>query len=289
MKAEQVAANRLDARHCAGHLRLSLRERNWQGTQGNWAGAGIGSSIDFQDHRPYLPGDDPRYIDWAAYARSGQTIMKLYREEVSPRMDLVLDISGSMAVDDAKAAQTLRLFFFCMESALSVAASLRLFLVAGSEVQSLSHEQAMDPAWTPDFSREGQGIPALERIPFRSNALRLFISDLLFDGAPDPLLTVLTAQRGKGIVLVPWLQNEASPDWAGNMELRDCETGVRRRQRVDGALLQRYRLAYDRHFQSWQERCRRMQVRMARVDCAGDLASALEIEALAQGVVETWG
>ncbi|MGA0333468.1 MAG: DUF58 domain-containing protein, partial [Kiritimatiellia bacterium] len=92
MTSEPQTALREDARRCTGHLRLCLGERNWQGTQGNWAGAGVGSSIDFQDHRPYLPGDDPRYIDWAAYARSGQTIMKLYREEVRPVVDLVVDV-----------------------------------------------------------------------------------------------------------------------------------------------------------------------------------------------------
>lgn len=289
MTADQVSSLRLDARRCAGHLRLSLRERSWQGSQGNWAGAGIGSSIDFQDHRPYMPGDDPRYIDWAAYARSGQTIMKLYREEVSPRMDLVLDASRSMFFDPAKADQTLRLFFFCMESALSMAASLRVFLVAGQELVTVSNAQAMDPAWVPDLSGAGQGIPALERIPFRPNSMRLFLSDLLYDGEPDPLLTLLTAQKGKGVLLAPYLQKEAAPDWAGNMELRECESGRHRRQRVDASLLQAYRMAYARHFQSWQDRARRMQVRFARVPCDKDLASALEAEGLPQGLVETWG
>ena len=283
------ASIRLHARSCAGHLRLSLREQNWQGTQGNWAGAGIGSSIDFQDHRPYMPGDDPRYIDWAAYARSGQTIMKLYREEVSPRMDLVLDVSRSMFFDEAKAAQTLRLFFFCMESALSSAASLRLYVISGSRVETLSVEQAMDPGWNPDWDESETGVPALEQIPFRQNALRLFISDLLYDCPPDPLLSVLVAQKGRGVILAPYLAKEEKPDWAGNMELLDCETGRSRRQRVDNGLLQRYCMAYDRHLQSWQESSRRYQVRMSRVPCETDLASALEVESLPRGVVETWG
>lgn len=289
MNPVQPAPLRLDARRCAGHLRLSLRERSWQGTQGNWAGTGVGSSIDFQDHRPYLPGDDPRYIDWAAYARSGQTIMKLYREEVSPRVDLLLDTSRSMFFTSEKAAQSLRLFFFCMESALSIGASLRIYLLAGETLRPVANEQAADPAWMPEVAGSGGGIPALEKVPFRPNAMRLFISDLLYDTAPDPLLTQLTARKGSGVILAPFLSREAAPDWAGNMELRECESGRQRRQRVDAALLQRYRMAYDRHFQSWQERSRRMQVRLARVACGKDLASALEGESVAQGVVETWG
>ena len=69
---EALATIRARAREAAAALRLPFRAGLWQGQLGNWAGAGVGSSIDFQDHRPYLPGDDPRYIDWQAYARSGE-------------------------------------------------------------------------------------------------------------------------------------------------------------------------------------------------------------------------
>src|SRR5438445_12089783 len=95
----------------AQRLRLPFRTRTWRGMSGNWLGAGIGSSIDFQDHRPYMPGDDPRYIDWQAYARTGHYTMKLYREEVSPQVDLALDISASMVFENEKAARAFDLFY----------------------------------------------------------------------------------------------------------------------------------------------------------------------------------
>ena len=67
--------------------------REWEcqgcGTQGNWLGTGLGSSVDFQDHRAYQMGDDPRYIHWAAYARTGLLTMKLYRAEVAPLVETV--------------------------------------------------------------------------------------------------------------------------------------------------------------------------------------------------------
>ena len=43
-------------------------------------------------------GDDLRRLDWAAYARSDKMIVKLYRQEVCPHLDIVLDGSCSMAV-----------------------------------------------------------------------------------------------------------------------------------------------------------------------------------------------
>ena len=89
------------AREAATRLSLPLR-KGLARTNGNVPGTGAGSSVDFQDHRAYVPGDDPRHIDWLAYARSGHYTMKLYREEVRPYLDVALDFSGSMFLDEAK-------------------------------------------------------------------------------------------------------------------------------------------------------------------------------------------
>ena len=60
------------ARSAAGAaalLRLPWRRNAWRGPSGEWSGVGLGNSVDFQDHRPYSPGDDLRYVNWAAFAR----------------------------------------------------------------------------------------------------------------------------------------------------------------------------------------------------------------------------
>ena len=89
------------ARGWAGLFRLPLRQRVWRGGSGDFMGRGTGSSLDFQDHRAYAPGDDPRHINWQAYARTGQYSMKLFREEVRPLIDIVLDVSPSMYYPEA--------------------------------------------------------------------------------------------------------------------------------------------------------------------------------------------
>src|SRR5690625_6847234 len=121
----------------AGRLRLRPAGKIWHGQTGNWAGAGIGSSIDFQDHRPYVPGDDPRYINWQAFARSGHYTMKLYREEVSPQIDLLLDTSASMFFEPEKQQRAWELFFFCRDSALQSGAALRTFLSSGGNSREI--------------------------------------------------------------------------------------------------------------------------------------------------------
>src|SRR5271168_531154 len=70
------------------------------GWTGSRTGRRAGTSIDFQDYRQYQPGDDLRFIDWGIYARSDRLTIKLYREEVIPHLDLVLDGSRSMSLEN---------------------------------------------------------------------------------------------------------------------------------------------------------------------------------------------
>jgi uncharacterized protein (DUF58 family) len=55
-----------------------------------------GASAIFKEHRGYRPGDDPRLIDWRAYARSDRYTIKHFEHETQLRGTLALDISRSM-------------------------------------------------------------------------------------------------------------------------------------------------------------------------------------------------
>ncbi len=284
-------ASRLRSQAAAAcrHLRIALRHRTWTGSTGQWAGKGSGASIDFQDHRPYLPGDDPRHIDWAAYARSGNYIMKLYREEVSPRVDLLIDTSASMHLDPAKRDRMLELVYFCVESALAISAALHVYTLGGDGARRIDLPPLLGTGWTPPLEA-GDGAPAavLASLPLRNRAMRILISDLLFEGDPQALLTPLCARDGSAVILAPFTPAETDPAWNGNVELIDCENGRSRRQRVTPALLARYRQAYASHLDAWRAQARRLQARVARIPATGTLAEALRAEALPQGVIEAW-
>src|SRR3954467_7179365 len=80
------------------------------GQVGSRLGRRAGSSIDFQDYREYQPGDDLRFIDWGIYARSDRLSIKLFREEVTPHLDLLVDGSRSMNLEgSAKAVAAAKL------------------------------------------------------------------------------------------------------------------------------------------------------------------------------------
>jgi len=55
-----------------------------------------GFSVEFSEHRRYVPGDDPRGIDWNLYARTDRYFVKQYQAETSLEAHLVLDVSASM-------------------------------------------------------------------------------------------------------------------------------------------------------------------------------------------------
>lgn len=55
-----------------------------------------GSSVEFAEHREYVPGDDIRHIDWKVFGRSDRYYIKQFEEETNLRVQLVLDASESM-------------------------------------------------------------------------------------------------------------------------------------------------------------------------------------------------
>ena len=55
-----------------------------------------GSSVEFDDHRPYVPGDDLRRLDWNVFARTDRRVLKLFREDEDMAVRLIVDASASM-------------------------------------------------------------------------------------------------------------------------------------------------------------------------------------------------
>lgn len=58
-----------------------------------------GASVEFAEYRKYVPGDDPKNIDWQVYARSDRFYIKEFEADTNLRTYFVLDASGSMAFD----------------------------------------------------------------------------------------------------------------------------------------------------------------------------------------------
>jgi uncharacterized protein (DUF58 family) len=78
-------------------LRLRSRREATGLFAGNYASAFRGGGLEFEESRPYQPGDDPASLDRNASARSGQLFVKRYRQERNRSLVFALDVSASMA------------------------------------------------------------------------------------------------------------------------------------------------------------------------------------------------
>lgn len=69
--------------------------------QGQYAGrhssAARGHSVEFNDYRQYMPGDELADIDWKVYARSDKMFIKLFEHQSDMTVNLLVDASASMA------------------------------------------------------------------------------------------------------------------------------------------------------------------------------------------------
>ncbi|MFN8392117.1 MAG: DUF58 domain-containing protein [Bdellovibrionota bacterium] len=259
------------------------------GLVGNWLGRDAGSSIDFHEHRSYSPGDDPRHIDWRVFARTGHYMMKQFREEISPSVDILVDPSPSMTLGAEKLMRTLEIIYFAVEAASAAQASVRCSFLGGInrilDISDLENYTMTFPEGRNDLALNEQLVNA----PIRRASLRFLISDLLFPGSPESSLGLLTGRAGRAILFVPFCNDEARPSWNGSIEFTDCESQLRREQIVDQGILERYLNAYDTHFQYWREAANRFRVPLVRV-CADDpLISALSAESVPGGALRLWG
>ena len=64
-----------------------------------------GFSVEFAEHRQYVPGDDTKDLDWRVYGKSDRYYIKQYIEETNLRAVILLDASGSMRYVGQQAAK----------------------------------------------------------------------------------------------------------------------------------------------------------------------------------------
>src|SRR5688572_33496238 len=77
-------------------FQLLAQRRAKSAAKGERRSRARGQSVEFADHRNYVPGDDFRYIDWNLYGRLDRLFLKLYEEERELPVRVFLDASESM-------------------------------------------------------------------------------------------------------------------------------------------------------------------------------------------------
>lgn len=241
------------------------------------AGQRAGSSLEFRDHRDYQPGDDLRLIDWNAFARSDKLTVKLFREEISPHLDLIIDGSRSMAVGSGAKAQAAVALASALAAASENSGFSHAVWITRERIDQIENSSGRPATWG-DFTFDLCQNPAESFLRFppnlRRQGIRIFISDLLWLGEPLQILQQLS-QNAAAVVVVQLLSGaDVNPPERGRMRLVDSETEEQREIFIDDAVITRYRDALARHQQNWHRACRQ--------------SGGVLIELIAEGMLADW-
>jgi len=167
-----------------------------------------GFSVEFAEHRPYMPGDPLKYVDWKVFAKTDRYYLKEFEEETNLKCYLLIDVSKSMdygTVTTTKLqyatylAAALAFLMIQQRDAVGLVlydTELRTYLPprsVGSYLNVLlSHLENLRPSGQTDIGRNLHAVA--ERI--RRRGLVVVLSDFLDD--PSKILSGLRHFRHDG-------------------------------------------------------------------------------------------
>ncbi len=235
-----------------------------------------GSGVEFADHRDYAPGDDFRYLDWAAYQRFDRLLIRLYEEEEDLSIYFILDTSASMAFGDgAKLRHAKRL---CAALAYVGLANLdRIAIVTATDEISGRMQSTRGKARIFRIfrflgqARKGGATDLGEAMKtfvaqHKRRGLAVILSDLYDPVGFERGINVLRYNRFEPFVLHIVDPREARPALRGDVRVYDCETGDEREVTVTAKVLDRYAEAYDQYLDEIRRFCTSRQVSYFRAD-----------------------
>jgi uncharacterized protein (DUF58 family) len=197
-----------------------------------------GFSLEYREHRDYYPGDDPKYIDWKAFARSDRLYVKQSTRQTNTNIYLLLDTSASMNYSSDRITKLEYGFLLC--SALSYLAlkqndSINLILFAEKILKNISISKRHQLSLLFKEFENIQGTDATD-FPgslhaFAEKATRrgvvIIISDL--HGDLDQIKRAFShiKSRKHDVIIFHTLDiQEIEFDFRGLIKFEDIETGV---------------------------------------------------------------
>jgi uncharacterized protein (DUF58 family) len=237
-----------------------------------------GAGVEFQDYRPYVLGDDLRYVDWNIYSRLDKLLLKLFVEEEDLCLHLLLDGSASMALGQPPK----------FDYALQVAAALGYIGLSNLERVALAHFAGELTRMLRPRRGRGQILPLLDFLstveaggPTNLNgslmnyAMRskvpgivVVLTDLLDPGGYAEGVKTLLRRRFEVFLLHVVSEEELNPSLRGDLTLLDAEGGISRQVSVDRGALERYQQRLQRHFAEAEQFCARHQIDYLRTSTA---------------------
>ncbi len=224
------------------HLQAGRRVDN--PFSGSYRSAFRGRGMEFEEVRPYVPGDDVRHIDWNVTARANAPFIKEFREERELTLLLMMDVSGSVRFGSGgrdgrtdKRLQMARIAGALAYAATRTGDKVGLLTFTDRVERFMPPRKARGHAWAVlqaaferrEDRRATDIAGALEyagRV-LKRRAVISIVSDFLAPKPWDRALAALARRhRVSAFVVHDPLEQTLPP--VGLLELEDAETGARR-------------------------------------------------------------
>ncbi len=222
----------------------------------------IGFSVEFSSHREYVPGDDPRHVDWRVFARQRRLYVKEYSAETNMNVYLMLDVSGSM--ECANTGRSKLHYGAALAAALAHLAlkqhdAVGITMFADEVISHISPRakaHQLDDILQAIAANEARPVSDASRALHQAAELAtrrgmvVIISDLFDD--IDAIVSGLEHLRFRNHevlilhVLDPW---ERDMPLEGNIRFRDLETGEEVTTQAEGI-----QVRYRRAINDWRDR-----------------------------------
>jgi len=217
------------------YLRIVSRRLAAGASAGRRTGRRTGPGLEFAEHRAYVPGDDFRHIDWAAFGRLERLLLRLCQQEEDLGIDFLLDASASMATgrpakfDHARrlaaALAYVGLASLDRVRVFAVDATVRSHLAAGRDkahvLAILDFLRGLAAEGKTDLARSVESYLAHAPRP----GLAVLISDLLDPGGYEKPFTLLQGRGFEAWCLHVTDPADLAPAGAGDIVVADAETG----------------------------------------------------------------
>lgn len=210
-----------------------------------------GQSVEFADHRPYVVGDDLRFVDWNIYGRLEQLFLKLFIEEQDLTVHIIVDTSASMSLGEPAK----ELFVKKLTAALgyvSLVNNNRLTIsffndglknqLTNMRGRSYLHKMA-ECLLSSEFEGPSQFEPACRQLAAGriGSGVMIVLSDFMFkDGYDSGLRRLISGNYDLYVVQVLSAQ-ELKPDISGDLKLVDIEDADVAEITVNAALVKYYK------------------------------------------------
>lgn len=235
---------------------------------------GIGA--EFADHRPYVIGDDLRFVDWNIFGRLEQLFLKIFLVEQDLSVHVVLDVSASSATGEPRKDRAIRrlgaaLAYVAMVNNSRVSLSLFADGIVG-QLPNMRGRNYIGRMAEFLITAECEGPSNFEKACRQLTAARtgsgvmIVVSDFFFkEGYEDALRRLISRHYDLYCIQVLSPQ-EIAPELTGDLKLIDVEDFDDAEITISGALLDYYKKNLAAYCAGIQAFCRRRGATYALTD-----------------------